>query len=278
PKLIKKKNNEQINSENDVVYVTPLRGIEVYPDLILPENATYDEFHEAYLQKLRNEACDKFKFSLAGIAPLHYFTDDSPNSVSDYSEEPFFFSREKAKHQIQDSINNRSQNGFYTSHPLQKEYDEKILRQYDKPCYGWSCIFSNTNAYGERFGNMSNPKFSVRPFGFTEINPNQDLERGDIVQLRRPWRTGTESWRPFHATMFDTYTPNKDSVNVYDNHGYIIPYSTDTSTFVLDSYNQHPTEEGHISAFKAYKFVGDAYTEKEISDAYEKYLRNNQNN
>ncbi|MDE5976158.1 MAG: hypothetical protein K2G69_06390, partial [Muribaculaceae bacterium] len=268
-----------INSEGDITYETPLRGVEVYPNyLVVPEQPTYEEFKIAYLRMLRNQAADKFKYSLAGNAPLNYFTDDSPNSVSDNPNEPFYYNREDAKSQIEEKIKEREESGFYKIRPFQRKHDENILHQYDKPCYGWSCIFSNTNSYGKRFSNMSNLLFEKNPYGFQEININNELERGDIIQLRRPWINGFEGIRPFHATMFNSYSPNNDSVNVYDNHGYIIPKPVEESSFVLDSCNFHSFIDGHVSAFKGYKFMGDEQTEKEIKDAYNRYIQSNQDN
>lgn len=270
-KLKRKKPKGYIDSNGDIVQVTPLRGIEVYPNyFVFPEDPNYEEFKEAYLRKIRNQSADKFEYSIAGLAPLHYYTEDSPNSVSDLEEESFFYDRQTAKQEAKEIIAERQNSGFYQIRPFQYEYDNRVKQQYDSPCYGWSCIFSNTNVYGSRFGNMSNINFGLNPKGFEECDVNSELERGDIVQLRRPWLSGYEGKRPFHATMFNSYNESNDSVRVYDNHGYIIPHQTENSTFVLDLFNFHP-ESKDPSAFKGFKFIGDNETENEIREAYIQY-------
>lgn len=260
-KLIPKGKVKVMVYENgDTEYLTPLPELEVNAyksDRDLGENATYDQYSEWYLKKLRNEAADRAKFARIGFAPLNYKAPDTSIIEGD--------DLKALQRQFGDTIRKRQETGLYDSKPHIQEMDSTLFRRLNTSMSGFSCINSQTSYFDPRFANKSNIDFAQNPFGFIPT-PLDSLKRGDIIQLCRPWEFGAESLRPFHAVMFDSYNENGD-VNVWDQHGAVGSVVPDSVTYLYKS----PDDNCTYRALNAFRFIGDQQTQDEIREGYEAY-------
>ena len=255
-----------IYNNGDIEYITPLPEmiVEAFSsDRDLGPTASYDQYHEWYLNNLRTQATHKAQYARAGFAPLTTKASDSAIIEGEYLE--------SFRRQFGDTIQKRHENGFYDKLPYILQMDSALYNRMEKPLSGFSCINSNTSYYGPRFADMSNLHFQQFHHGFLPVSLDS-LQKGDIVQLRRPWKSGKEAWRPYHAVMFDNYTTEGD-INAWDQHGAvreIVPEQT-------KSLFQSPDDPNNKipRAMNAYRFIGDEKTEEEIRKGYEAYRKRN---
>ena len=246
--------------------MTPLQEVNVEAftsDFQLGKNADFAQYHKWYLNNLRKQASDKAQYARVGFAPLTTEADDT--AIIDGIE------LKSEQRDFGDTIQRRHDNGFYERHPSVLGLDSILFKRMNSPMSGFSCINSNTNYYGSRFADMNNMHFENVHKGFVPI-PLDSLKKGDIVQLRRPWKVGEEGYRPYHAVMFDSFDDNGD-INTWDQHGAIGSVVPDYSTFLYKS----PDNPNYLipRVKSAYRFIGDSQTETEIKEAYKAYKKRN---
>ena len=256
----------KIYENGDVEYLTPLQDLEVSAyasDTQLGKNADLAEYRDWYLGKLRQQALDKAKYARIGFAPLTQRASDTALIDGDELKD--------LQRQFGDTIQSRHDSGFYGMYPHVESMDSALYRRLDNPMSGFSCINSQTNYYAPRFADMNNIHFENTHYGFIPISLDS-IMGGDIVQLVRPWRAGSEAQRPFHAVMFDSYD-DKGDVKVWDQHGSIVDVVPELTTYQHRS--QDIPGEHWYRAKSAYRFVGDQQTEEDVIQAYRAYRERN---
>lgn len=256
----------ELFDNGDIEYVTPLQEVEVIgyaSDSQLGKNADYSQYHDWYLDKLREEAHEKAQYARVGFAPLTTPASDSAIIDGD--------SLKYKQRQFGDTIQKRLDTGFYANHPAVWEMDSLLFKRMDRPMSGFSCINSNTSYYGTRFADMNNRHFESVHRGFMPVSLDS-LIKGHIIQLRRPWRPSEEGFRPHHAVMFNSYDEDGD-INVWDQHG-DIGLTVPKFTAYLHATPDNPEEEV-FRAKNAFRFIGDGQTEDEIKAAYKAYRERN---
>ncbi len=209
------------------------------------------------------EAAEKAQYARIGFAPLTFKAYDTAIIEGD--------SLKVKQRQFGDTIQKRWDTGFYDSKPHIQEMDSLLYKRMNQPMSGFSCINSQTSYYNPRFANMNNVNFAQDPFGFRPISLDS-LRRGDIIQLRKPWKAGAEAFRPYHAVMFDSYDKDGD-VNVWNQHGAVGDVVPDFESYLYKTPDD-PSKK-IPRAMNAYRFIGDDKTEEEIRKGYDAYRKRN---